>query len=165
MNNNKSSNNKLDNKRKNIPVKFSNLSTPVPIYPLPLVPSRLSKKKLNKSKFYKKNKSKNTSQWSYIQASSANIKKILKIKEHISQLSDNKVEEVYKTIINCSKPKLHINMTIKRLLQKQIIVFNFKINLPRLGTKQGELCPYLFKYLNYKEDYQVDSNAYSFWKY
>jgi len=62
MNNNKSSNNKLDNKRKNIPVKFSNLSTPVPIYSLPLVPSRLSKKKLNKSKFYKKNKSKNTSQ-------------------------------------------------------------------------------------------------------
>jgi len=42
---------------------------------------------------------------------------------------------------------------------------NFKINLPRLETKQGELYSHLFKYLNCKRDYQADSNIYPFWKY
>ena len=153
MNNNKSSNNKLNNKRKNIPVKFSNLPAPASIDSLPLVPLRLSREKLNKYKFYKKKKDKNTSQWSYVQAFSANIKEILKIKKYFSQLSDKKVEEVHKTIINSSKPELHINMTIKELLQKQIIVSNFKINWPRLETKQGELCSKLFKCLNCKENH------------
>ena len=35
---------------------------------------------------------------------------------------------------------------------------NFKINLPRLETKSGELCLHSFKYINYKEDCQADSN-------
>jgi len=42
---------------------------------------------------------------------------------------------------------------------------NNKINLPRLKTKKGELCPYLFKYLNYKGDHLADSNECPFWKH
>ena len=57
-----------------------------------------------------------------MQASLANIKEILKIKEHFPKLLDKKVEEVYKTIINLSKLKPYINMTTKGPLQKQIIV-------------------------------------------
>jgi len=48
-----------------------------------------------------------------MQVSLANIKEILKIKEHFSQLLNNKVKEVYKIIINSSKPKPYINITIK----------------------------------------------------
>ena len=42
---------------------------------------------------------------------------------------------------------------------------NFKINLPRLETKQGESCPHLFKCLNCKGDHQTDSNMCPFWKH
>ena len=41
---------------------------------------------------------------------------------------------------------------------------NFKINLPRLETKQGELYPYHFKCFNCKGNYQADFNLYLFWK-
>lgn len=57
VNNNKLSN-KLDNKRKNISVKFSNLPTSVPIGLLSPVSLRPSKENLNKSKFYKKKEDK-----------------------------------------------------------------------------------------------------------
>ena len=59
MNNNKLSSNKLDNKRKNILVKFSNLPALALVKPLPLVSLRLSKEKLIQSKFYKKKKALN----------------------------------------------------------------------------------------------------------
>ena len=42
---------------------------------------------------------------------------------------------------------------------------NFKINPPHLKTKQGEPCPYLFKYINCKSNHQVDSNSCLFWYY
>ena len=42
---------------------------------------------------------------------------------------------------------------------------NFKINPPCLETKQGELCPYTFKCINCKGDYQADSNICPFWYY
>ena len=42
---------------------------------------------------------------------------------------------------------------------------NFKINLPRLETKQEGLCSHLFKYTNCKGNYQADSNLCSFWKH
>ena len=42
---------------------------------------------------------------------------------------------------------------------------NFKINLLRLKTKQNEPCFYTFKCLNYKDDYQADSNLCPFWKH
>jgi len=35
---------------------------------------------------------------------------------------------------------------------------NEKTNPPRLETKKGDLCPYTFKYLNCKDDYQANSN-------
>ena len=40
---------------------------------------------------------------------------------------------------------------------------NPKTNPIRLETKQGELCPYMFKCSNYQEDHQADSNQWSFW--
>ena len=42
---------------------------------------------------------------------------------------------------------------------------NFKINLLYLETKQSEPYSYTFKCLNYKDDYQADSNSCLFWKY
>jgi len=120
VNNYKLANNKSENKKKNIPVKFSNLPTPISIRPPSLVLPKPSKEKLTKSKFYKKKKGKSTSQQSYVQASSANIKEILKIKEYFSKLLDKKVEKVHKTIINASNSKLQINTTTKSLLHKQI---------------------------------------------
>lgn len=39
---------------------------------------------------------------------------------------------------------------------------NKKTNSPRLATKTDELCPHIFKCVNYKGDYQVDSNIYSY---
>jgi len=42
---------------------------------------------------------------------------------------------------------------------------NDKINLPRLETKKGELCPHSFKCLNCKGDHQADSNHCLFWKH
>ena len=42
---------------------------------------------------------------------------------------------------------------------------NFKTNLLYLETKQSKLYPYIFKCLNYKGDYQADSNLYLFWRY
>ena len=42
---------------------------------------------------------------------------------------------------------------------------NPKTNPLRLETKQDELCPHSFKYSNCQDDYQVDSNHYSFWKH
>ena len=40
---------------------------------------------------------------------------------------------------------------------------NFKTNPSHLETKQGKPCPYSFKYINCKGDYQADSNACLFW--
>ena len=42
---------------------------------------------------------------------------------------------------------------------------NFKINPPRLKMKQSKLCLHSFKCINYKGDYQADSNVCSFWKH
>ena len=42
---------------------------------------------------------------------------------------------------------------------------NFKINPPRLKTKQDESCLYLFKCINYKREYQADLNTCLFWRY
>ena len=42
---------------------------------------------------------------------------------------------------------------------------NNKTNPPRLETKKGKSCSYLFKCLNCKGDHQVDSNECPFWRY
>ena len=42
---------------------------------------------------------------------------------------------------------------------------NGKTNLPRLETKKGKPCPYSFKCLNCKGNYQANSMEYPFWKH
>jgi len=42
---------------------------------------------------------------------------------------------------------------------------NLKTSPPRLETKQVNLYPYTFKCLNFKGEYQADSNQCSFWRY
>lgn len=39
---------------------------------------------------------------------------------------------------------------------------NFKTNSPRLETKKGESCLYMFKCINCKGEHQANSNTYSF---
>ena len=39
---------------------------------------------------------------------------------------------------------------------------NFKTNPPRLETKKGESCLYMFKCINCKDEYQANSNTYPF---
>ena len=58
----------------------------------------------------------------YTQASSANVLDILKLKENFFKLSNKKIEKIHKTVNNSNIPKLHINMTTKGSLCKQIII-------------------------------------------
>ena len=41
---------------------------------------------------------------------------------------------------------------------------NDKLTPLRLTTKKGKSCPHIFKCVNCKEDYQVDSNTCSYWQ-
>jgi len=100
------SSNKSGNISKTKLVKFLNLPTPNPAESPPPVLPRLFKEKMNKFEFYRKNKGKNIPKQSYIQASSSNIKKILKIKDSFSQLSNKKVKEIHKTINDSNRLKL-----------------------------------------------------------
>ena len=89
----------------------------------PSITSRPSKSILAKSKFYLKN-------WSFTQATKDNSKEILKIKKVFSKLSPDKIIEI-QNIVNKdgkkSKPK--INITIKRLSRKQIIILISRENI------------------------------------
>ena len=42
---------------------------------------------------------------------------------------------------------------------------NFKTSPPRLKTKKEEPYTYSFKYINYKDKYQINSNNCLFWKH
>jgi len=42
---------------------------------------------------------------------------------------------------------------------------NFKLNLPWLETKQGDLCLHIFKYIKYKGDHQANLNLCLFYKH
>ena len=42
---------------------------------------------------------------------------------------------------------------------------NFKTNPFRLETKKEELYTYIFKYVNYEDDYYADRYDCSFWKH
>jgi len=101
-------------------VKFSD----IPCLVLP----RLIKVELNKPKYHETNSKKSQNQTNnkerhtYVQASSPNIKDILKIKENFYNLSLKKIEEIHKTINKSSKMKSCINMTTKGLSHRQIIV-------------------------------------------
>ena len=58
----------------------------------------------------------------YIQVSFFNVQDIFKLKENFFKLFNKKIEEIYKTMNNLNIFKLYINMTIKSLSYKQIIV-------------------------------------------
>ena len=58
----------------------------------------------------------------YIQALSANIWDILKLKENSPKLLDKKIKEIHKTVHNSNTPKPRLNMTIKGPSCKQIII-------------------------------------------
>ena len=58
----------------------------------------------------------------YTQASSLNVKEILKIKENFPNLSLKKIEWVYKTINKTRKEKPCINMITKGSSRRQIII-------------------------------------------
>ena len=98
-----------------------------PSYVSSLPPSILAKlpKEVNKiSKYFKKN-SPSSQKKSYAQAlfNSNNIaRETLKIKEAFPSLQNKKIEQVQKIISGEDKPKPQINMTIKGLLHKQIII-------------------------------------------
>jgi len=89
---------------------------------------RLSKKELSKSRFHRKNTNKSQNQLSniarhtYIQASSANVNDILKLKDSFLNHLNKKIENIYRTINDTGKTKLYINIMIKDPLHKQIIV-------------------------------------------
>ena len=55
-------------------------------------------------------------------SSSTNIKKILKIKETFPNFQAKKIENIQKFINNDSKPRPKLNMTMKGLSRKQVIV-------------------------------------------
>jgi len=95
--------NKPENSPKTKPVEFSNLSTLKVLDSSFLILPRPIREKLNKLKFHRKNKGKNIPNQSYAQASSSNIKEILKIKDFFPQLSNKKVEEIHKTM-NDTRP-------------------------------------------------------------
>ena len=93
----------------------------------PLIPAK-SPKKVNKiSKYFKSNKptQANTSQTKlYVQATktNGNTKEVLRIKKAFSFFQAKNIKNIQKIIKENDKPKLYINITIKSLSRKQVIV-------------------------------------------
>ena len=83
----------------------------------------MAKSKYHQSKDTKpieKNNSRNKKSWT--QALSANIKKVLKIKNLFPELSLKKIEKIYKTINKSKKKKPYLNITTKGLSRRQVII-------------------------------------------
>jgi len=59
---------------------------------------------------------------SYAQVLTLKVSDMLKIKENYSSLPTKKIENIHKIINNQGKSKSRINMTIKGLSRKQIII-------------------------------------------
>ena len=57
-----------------------------------------------------------------MQASSSNIKEILKIKENFSNLSPKKIEKIHKSMNKLRKERPRINMIIKSPSRRQVII-------------------------------------------
>ena len=74
----------------------------------------------------------------YTQASSINIKEILKIKNNFSNLLIEKIEEINKTINSLRITKSCFNITTKGLSYKQIIIFIGKDNIDKFMTKSDK---------------------------
>ena len=89
----------------------------------PSILSKPSKSILAKSKFYLKTKS-------FVQATKDNTKNILKIKKIFSKLSNSKIIKIHNIAYkNDQKAKSKINMTIKELLRKKIIILMSRENI------------------------------------
>jgi len=105
---------------------------------------RLSMEVLKKSKFFKNkgknpaNKSNNKDSWLYLHVLFPNVNEILKIKENFSNISLKKIEEIYKTINNSSKPKPRINMTTKRFSRYQVIISIETNNISKFISLLGD---------------------------
>ena len=99
---------------------------------LPLLISTKTSKKIKEiSMFFKKStkptEKKNTGK-SYAQALLPNISKILKIKENFPKLQANKIDNIHKIINDIGKPKPKLNMMIKSLSRKQVIIPMSNVN-------------------------------------
>jgi len=79
------------------------------------------------------------------QASKDNIKNIVKIKENFLKLSVQKVEKIHKVLNNMRKDKLRINMTMKGLSRKQVIVLMSSNNTERAMAKLNILLHSVFQ--------------------
>lgn len=113
----------VKNKKSTNPEKKANISR-IPSS----IPPRLSKKVLEKSKFYKgkgkTSESQNNIQnrCSYAQVFKSNIKYIVEIKDNFPNLSAKKIKEVYKVLNEPKKDKPRLNITIKGLSGRQVLV-------------------------------------------
>ena len=68
----------------------------------------------------------------------SNVKEILKIKENFSNIPLKKIEEIYKTINNSSKPKPRINMTTRRSFRYQVIIPIETDNISKFMSLSGD---------------------------
>jgi len=73
-----------------------------------------------------------------VQASTENVKNILKLKKNFPHLLLKKIEDIYKTINNIGKSKPYINMTTKKPLHKQIIILMSNKNITKFMASSGE---------------------------
>ena len=115
----------LKSLRNQMLIKEKNIVKPSYILVLPPPIPAKSPKKVNKiSKFFKKNLiSKKKKSYTQASANSTNItRETLKIKKVFSNLQNKKIKLVQKIINGKGKPKLCINMTIKDLSHKQVII-------------------------------------------
>lgn len=110
--------------------------------PLP-IPPRPTKETLEKSKIFQKkgknskNDSNDKNRHSYAQASAPNIKKILKLKKKLPNLSLKKIEDIYKMINNSGKVKPRINMITKGPSRRQIILSMGTANVSKFMALSG----------------------------
>ena len=107
----------------------------------PPIPPRPSKKILEKYKFFMKNLASSLTRnplkkLLYAQVSKGDIDEIIRIKKAFPKLLANKVSEIYKMLNHMNqnkKPKL--NITIKGLSRKQVIVSMSTNNISRMMAK------------------------------
>ena len=104
---------------------------------------------LQKSKFYKgkdktiNNQANTQSSHSYAQMFKINIKDIIKIKYNFPNLSAKKIEEVHKVLNIPKNNKPRLNMIMKGLLRKQVLVLISSANLEKfivLSSKHVANC-------------------------
>jgi len=118
---------------------------------------------LEKFKFYKgkdktiNNQANTQSSHSYAQVSKINIKDIMKIKDNFSNLSAKKIEEVHKFLNMPKNKKPRLNMTMKDLLRRQVLVLISSANLEKFMVLSSKHAANINKTLkNIKSDIMAD---------